>query len=199
MPEALPSFILFLVVATASPGGATTLATASGAQFGFARSIPLLLGIAAGLAVLAAAAASGLAALLHTLPVLELALKSLGTAYLLWLAVKIGAARAPNGAAGGSSRPIGFAGGVALLLLNPKGWAMTLGAAASFSALSPSVIGLAMIMAGGFALAAMASLSLWCAGGSLLASALRSDFHWRVANILLGSLLALSILPSWLP
>ena len=90
MPEIFYSFVLFVVVATVTPGGATTLATASGAQFGLRRSMPLLSGMAVGLATLAGAAASGMSALLQTLPVLELAMKLAGSSYLLWLACRIG-------------------------------------------------------------------------------------------------------------
>ncbi|MGI4982844.1 MAG: LysE family translocator, partial [Janthinobacterium lividum] len=64
MTSSVLSLFLFVVVATASPGGATTLATASGVRFGFARSMPLMAGIATGLALLAAVAALGLGALL---------------------------------------------------------------------------------------------------------------------------------------
>ena len=54
MSQTLFSLIVFVIVATITPGGATTLATASGTQFGFRRSVPLLGGIALGLASLAA-------------------------------------------------------------------------------------------------------------------------------------------------
>ena len=43
------SLILFVAVATGTPGGATTTAAASGARFGFRRSIPLMAGLVAGL------------------------------------------------------------------------------------------------------------------------------------------------------
>ena len=49
--------ILFAVVSTFTPGAATTLATASGAHFGFRRSVPLMAGAALGLASMAATAA----------------------------------------------------------------------------------------------------------------------------------------------
>ncbi|MBL6954251.1 MAG: LysE family translocator [Alphaproteobacteria bacterium] len=198
MPEALYSLILFAVVATATPGGATTLATASGAQFGLRRSIPLLLGIAFGLALLAATAASGLAALLQTLPILEFAMKLAGSSYLLWLAYKIGGAGAPRMNDGEDPAPIGFRTGILLLLLNPKGWAMALGAAASFAALASSALALALIMAMTFGIAAITSLSLWCVGGAILARKLRTERQWRLVNILLGTLLAASILPIWI-
>lgn len=63
MTSILP-LLLFAAVATVTPGGATMLATASGACFGFARSISLMLGIAIGLALLAAVAVVGLGSLL---------------------------------------------------------------------------------------------------------------------------------------
>ncbi len=197
MPEIFASFVLFVAVATATPGGATALATASGIQFGFVRSVPLLLGIAAGLAFLAGAAASGLAALLHTLPAIELTVRLAGTAYLLWLACRIGMAGAPGDGAN-REKPISFAGGVLLLLLNPKGWAMAIGAAASFAALATDPIVLAIIMGATFAACAIASMCLWCAGGALLARTLSTERHWRLVNRALGLLLALSIAPMWM-
>jgi hypothetical protein len=52
MSELLLSLVTFAVIATASPGGATTLATSSGMRFGLTRSLPLPFGIAVGLASL---------------------------------------------------------------------------------------------------------------------------------------------------
>ncbi|WP_299619127.1 LysE family translocator [Pelagibius sp.] len=198
MSDLLASLVLFAVVATITPGGATTLATASGIQFGFRRSVPLLLGIAAGLAGLAAAAASGLAVLLQSLPMLEVTLKLAGTAYLLWLAYRIACAGAPDQGAGATAAPFGFIAGALLLLINPKAWAMVLGAVASFAALSGSPSQLALIMAATFGSAAIGSLTLWCAGGMAVARILRSERQWRLVNALLGLLLAASILPIWL-
>ncbi|OTP80292.1 Transporter, LysE family [Caballeronia sordidicola] len=74
---------LFVTIATLSPGGATTLATASGARFGFVQSTPLLAGIAVGLGTLAAAAAAGLAGILLAAPSLQTGMKVIGSAYLL--------------------------------------------------------------------------------------------------------------------
>src|SRR5580700_10348320 len=81
-----PSLVLFVIVSTITPGGATTLATASGAHFGYRRSIPLMAGIAAGLASMAASAAAGLGTILLALPSLQFVMKTLGSLYLVWLA-----------------------------------------------------------------------------------------------------------------
>jgi len=195
--EALFSFILFAAVATLTPGGATTLATASGVQFGFRRSIPLMFGIASGLALLTIAAASGLSALLQTLPGLALTMKLMGTGYLLWLARKISMAGAPQTTTYSRDRPVNFFGGILMLALNPKGWTMALGAAASFTAISPDPVVLALIMGAIFATASVVSLCLWCATGTLLAKALHNERQWRMVNIALGLLLAASILQMW--
>lgn len=195
MTSILP-LLLFVAVSTVTPGGATTLATASGARFGFARSIPMMLGIAIGLALLAAVAALGLGGLLLALPSLQTAVKALGTAYLLWLAWRI-ARSGPPGADNGPARPVTLVNGLLLLWLNPKSWAMTVGAAASFALLASSPNRLAILFATAFGVAACASLALWCALGVLLARLFRTAHHWRMLNLAMGVLLAASLIPSW--
>ncbi len=189
--------VLFVVVSTITPGGATTLATASGAQFGFRRSVPLMAGIAAGLASLAAASAAGLAGVLLAAPSLQTAMRVAGSAYLLWLAWKIARSGQPNMDAT-MGVPTSFLGGAGLLWLNPKGWAMALGAAASFATLASGPLQLALLLGSAFGLAAAVSLSLWCMAGRLLARLLRTERQWRMLNAVLGVLLAASIIPIWL-
>jgi threonine/homoserine/homoserine lactone efflux protein len=195
MTSILP-LLLFVVVATVTPGGATTLATASGARFGFIRSIPLMLGIALGLALLAAVAALGLGRLLVALPSLQTGVKALGSAYLLWLAWRIARSGPPN-VGDGPARPATLVNGFLLLWLNPKSWAMTVGAAASFALLASNPNRLAMLLSAAFGVAACASLALWCALGVLLARLFRTPRHWRILNVAMGLLLAASIIPTW--
>ena len=195
-PPSLIPLVLFVLAATVSPGGATTLATASGANFGFQRSLPLITGIAAGLASMAACAAAGLAGVLLAVPALTLAMRALGSLYLLWLAWQTASRGAPSGA--NAARPVGFAMGVWMLWHNPKGWAVTLGASASFAALAHGPARLGLLLGVAFGLAALLSLSLWCVAGFLLARRLRTERQWRALNIVLGSLLAASVVPIWL-
>ncbi|MBB2927832.1 LysE family translocator [Paraburkholderia silvatlantica] len=195
MTSILP-LLLFVVIATVTPGGATTLATASGARFGFARSIPLMLGIATGLALLAAVAGLGLGGLLLALPSLQTAVKAVGSAYLLWLAWRIARSGPPN-AGNGPARPITLVNGFLLLWLNPKSWAMTVGAAASFALLASSPNRLALLLGAAFGVAACVSLALWCALGVLLARLFRTPRHWRILNLAMGVLLAASVIPAW--
>ncbi|MES1938548.1 LysE family translocator [Salinisphaera hydrothermalis] len=193
-----PSLLVFVAVATITPGGATTLATVSGTQHGLRRSLPLIAGIALGLASLAAASSLGLGSLLQAFPALNLAMQIAGSAYLLYLAWRVASAGRPNADSKSLRQPISFTGAAALLWLNPKGWAMTLSAAVSFSTLAANPWTLAAILATAFASAAVVSLTLWCLIGRALGQFLRADRHWQIANWTLGGLLALSISALWI-
>jgi threonine/homoserine/homoserine lactone efflux protein len=187
----------FAVISTITPGGATTLATASGAHFGFRRSVPLIAGIALGLASMAAATSLGLAGVLLAAPSLQLAMKTIGSIYLIWLALRIGLSGAPN-LSSGLAKPTSLIGGAWMLWHNPKGWAMTLSAAASFAALASGPGQMAGLLGVTFGIAATVSLVIWCLAGLLLARILRTDRQWRVLNMTLGVLVVGSVVPMWL-
>lgn len=195
-PAAFLPLVLFVVVSTITPGGATTLATASGAHFGYRRSMPFMCGIAVGLASMASAVAAGLGGVILAFPSLQLAMKLIGTLYLVWLAWRIARSGPPRLHAN-IANPTRFPGAVWLVWQNPKGWAMTLGAAASFASLAAGPFHLALILGVSFGVAAILSLSLWCVAGLLLARLLRTDAQWHILNALLGALLSISIIPMW--
>lgn len=195
--ESFWPLLMFTITATITPGGATTLATASGAHFGFRASIPLILGIATGLASMAAAAALGLANALLLNPLLPLALKITGTVYLLWLAWRVAVAPAPSVEIK-ALRPMGYLAGLWMLWHNPKGWAMTAAAAAAYTNLAGGPTQLAAVMALCFGLTALASLSIWCFAGRELARRINAPGYWRILNGLLGALIVISIAPMWL-
>lgn len=197
MSELFISLLTFALIATISPGGATTLATASGAQFGLARNLPLIGGIAFGLASLIAIVGGGLGAIILSHPELKLAMKLVGSAYLLWLAWTIANLGAPSDKTGSAASPMGFIRGLLLLWLNPKAWTMAVSAAAAYASLSNNPIHLGLLLAAVFACAAITSLSLWCLGGQWLSRTLSTERQWRAVNIVLALLLAASIIPMW--
>jgi threonine/homoserine/homoserine lactone efflux protein len=198
MSELAISLLTFAVIATASPGGATTLATASGMRFGLTRSLPLVFGIAVGLASLVGIVAGGLGSLVMSWPALQFWLRLFGSAYLLWLAWTIGRRGAPKTGGDQREKPIPFGGGFLLLWSNPKGWTMAVGAAGAYTALADDPVKLGLLLAGVFGVAAIVSLLLWCSGGQVLARLLKTERQWRAVNIALALLLAASILPMWL-
>lgn len=195
--QTLSGLVLFVLAATISPGGATTLATASGMNFGYRGSLPLIAGISLGLAGMAAAASAGIEGIFVAVPAIQTAVKVAGTAYLLWLALQLSRTGAPK-TTGSGAKPASIAGGAWLVLYNPKGWAMTTGAAASFSSIGDGPVEVAVILGVAFGCFASISLSVWCLGGRLLRRVLTRDRHWRALNIVLALLLVASILPIWI-
>lgn len=75
---------------------------------------------------------------------------------------------------------------------------MTMGAAASFSALASGPVHLAMILSLTFGATASVSQVIWCLTGQMLARVLRGGGQWKALNVTLGVLLELSIIPLWL-
>jgi len=197
MTEGYAAFLIFVAVATVSPGGATTLATASGMRYGVRRSVPYILGIGVGLGSMAVASMLGLAALLLAMPTLELAVRAAGSAYLLYLAWKIATSGPPSGGAD-ASRPVSLLGAVGLTWYNPKAWAITMGASSSFAHLVSWPPGQVALMGVTFLAFATTSMTLWCATGHALGRVLKSERQWLVLNLTMGLLLAASIIPMWL-
>ena len=87
--------------------------------------------------------------------------------------------------------------GVWMLWYNPKGWAMTIGAAASFAALASNPATLAILLGMTFCLVAAFSLAIWCALGQLLGRLLKTSWQWRALNFFLACLLVISIILMW--
>ena len=196
VPDLLVSLIMVAVAMTITPGPATALIAVMGARFGFRQSLPLLAGVAAGLAALMAAAAGGLAAVLQAIPGVHALMNGLGSAYLLWLAVRIGRSGPPH-LDRSVAKPTSFLGALWIQLQNPKGWAMTLGAAASFAGLARGATELAALLGLVFGVLALLSLMLWCVAGLLLARLLKQAWQWRILNITLAAALAASIQTMW--
>ena len=80
--------VIFSATAAFTPGPNNVMLTSSGATFGFRRSIPHILGIAAGIGCLSVAGGFGLAGLLAAVPQLHLLMKGVAILFLGYLAWK---------------------------------------------------------------------------------------------------------------
>jgi threonine/homoserine/homoserine lactone efflux protein len=198
MVEALLSMVVLAIATTFTPGPGTLLAAASGARFGVWGTIPLMAGVAVGLALLMVAAAAGLMVLLQAVPSIHVVVKVLGSAYLLWLCWRISQTTLAGDGSGLLKSPVGFGAGMAVLLANPKAWSMAIAASATYAELVPNATQLALMLGAVFAVVAILATLFWCAGGVMLGSTLRSARQWRTVNLILAGLTALSIIPLWL-
>lgn len=197
LSDALIALLLIAAITTITPGPATMIAAATGARFGFRRSLPLMFGTATGLALLMVAAAAGLAALLHAAPVAQSAMKATGSAYLVWLAWRIARSGAPDIGANAAVSPVGFETAIMVLMLNPKAWIMALGARAAFAGLASGPAQLGALLGAVFGIAAILSLSVWCFSGILIGRILRTPGQWQVVNGVFAVLTVAAVVPLW--
>lgn len=105
-----------------SPGPAPLALAASGAIFGFRSSIPFLVGILIGLAVIIVASIAGINLLFEAHPRLRFTLQVVGGLYILYIAFKL--ASAPIQTNGVDHRTLpSLLNGVILNITNPKAYA----------------------------------------------------------------------------
>jgi len=129
MVDPLP-FVTYTFVMSITPGPNNVMLTASGAHFGFRRTLPHILGIGCGFTVQLLAVCAGLAALFAHWPALQSALAWVGAAYLVYLGWQmLGSADA---GAAHSPHPVTFLQAALFQFLNPKAWVMTVTAATLF-------------------------------------------------------------------
>jgi len=163
-------FTALLVLATAmsfSPGPNTTLSTALAANGGLARAMRFIVAVPVGWTLLLALCAAGIGAMVTAAPMLRLAIKGLGIAYLLWLAFKMsnsGTLRKAEGAL----LDVGFGQGVMLQFLNIKAWLLALTLVAGWIAGQPDALHRFAIVAPVMLMYAFASNFAYALVGALL-------------------------------
>lgn len=182
----------FAFVTSVTPGPNNMMLLASGVNFGFRRTIPHMLGISVGCVVMVFLVGLGVAGVFRTWPPAVLALKVGSVLYMLWLAWKIAGAAAP-GEGRSRARPFGFLQAAAFQWVNPKAWAMALGAVAAYLP-TPSLSGCALV-AGAFALVNLPSVSVWAALGQALRRWLQDPVRLRLFNWTMAALLVASLWP----
>lgn len=189
--QLLIALLGFAFVTSVTPGPNNMMLVASGANFGFQRSIPHMLGISLGHALMVFLVGMGLAGAVQAVPGLLAGMKIVSILYMLWLAWKIANSAAPGeGKSGG--RPLSFLQAAAFQWVNPKAWAMALGATSAYA--PDGSVQSYLIVAVVFASVNLPSVSLWAYAGQkvrqflTVPSRLRA-FNWTMAGLLIASLL----------
>jgi len=190
----------FAFVMAATPGPNNIMATASGATYGIARTLPLIGGIAIGVATImlcVAAFGSSVAAD----PDVGATLKWIGVAYLLWLAWKLGSAK-PDRAGSTKSEPREaapptFVQGALFQFVNPKLWVMVGGAVLAYGP-AGGVTGrphLPLLFAFVFGTMTFLSTVAWAALGASIGRVLASHRAIRGFNVAMAMLMVASLVP----
>lgn len=189
--DLLLALIGFAAVTSATPGPNNMMLLASGVNFGLRRTVPHMLGISIGHAFMVTLMGLGLSGLFHQFPQAMTVLKVLSVLYMLWLAWKIAHASAPqSGKTGG--KPFTFLQAAAFQWVNPKAWAMALGAISAYGGDGGiwAVVTIALV----FAAVNLPSVAIWAAMGEGMRQVLQSprrlaQFNWTMAALLVASLI----------
>ncbi len=189
-PETLLALAVFAFVSSVTPGPNNLMLMASGANFGFRRTVPHMLGVGLGFSFMVVLVGLGVAGLFAAFPAAHVALKWASVGYMLWLAWKIANAAPPReGAAGGV--PLTFLQAAAFQWVNPKAWAMALTAIAVYA--PGREMGTVVLVAAIFGAINLPTVSSWTVLGQAMRRALTSPgrlraFNWTMAALLVASL-----------
>lgn len=183
----------YAFVNTVTPGPNNLMLIASGANFGFRRTIPHMVGITVGICVMIFLVGFGLVGLFDRYPVTHSVLRVVSIVYMAWLTWKIATAAAP-GQTDAAGRPFTALQAALFQWVNPKAWAMAFPA---FTAFAPDrSVQEVLIVTAAFGLVSFPSISVWTwMGGEIrrfLGTATRlRTFNWTMAALLVASMVPL--------
>ncbi|MCF7352924.1 LysE family translocator [Vibrio sp. CK2-1] len=189
--QQLLALFTFVLVSTASPGPNNIMLMTSGANIGFLRTVPHMLGVVFGFSFMVLLVGVGLMGLFQLYPVLHQVLNIACIAYLFYLALKI--ARAQPGSQNAEYQPMSFFAAVNFQWINPKAWTMAITAVSVYNTLNnwQGVIIVSLM----FGLVNMPSATLWTYAGQKLQIWLNSPLRVKWFNYSMAGLLVLSIAP----
>lgn len=182
----------FVFAGLFSPGPNVILLTASGARFGFRRTLPHVAGIVIGVGLIAGLTGAGLGALFAARPELEFAAKIAAAAWILWMAWTLFRATRRS-APEGRDRPFTMIEAILFQWINPKLWAVALAASSGYAAgLTPGAEALRLGTA--FSGINLGVCLFWSFAGSLLTYLLSHPTAWTLFMRAMALLLAASAL-----
>lgn len=193
----LPALITFAFVSSITPGPNNLMLMASGANYGFRRSIPHMAGISLGHGFMVFLLGLGLLQLFDTFPKLKLILTIVCAIYLLYLAYKIATASAPGEAKEGG-KPFTFLQAAAFQWVNPKAIYMAITAQTAYAPIASDAMPLwmtSLMVALAFTCTNLPSVSTWAWAGTQIRRWLQSPTGLRMFNYTMATLLVLTLVP----
>lgn len=188
------AIIAFAITACVTPGPNNAMIMASGLNYGIRRSLPHFFGICLGFPAMVVAVGLGVASLFARYPLLHLILKLAGAAYLTYLAWRIATASVSN-LSQRAGKPFSFLQAAAFQWVNPKAWALAVGATVTYTVIADSYTTQVFILAGIFMVFGTPCILLWLWFGASLKSILQDPQSVRVFNYSMATLLMASLIP----
>lgn len=185
------SVVSFAFVMSITPGPNNIMLWASGANYGFRRTLPALLGVNIGFSSLIFLCGLGLGAVFETYPVLQSVLKVAGGIYLLYLAYRT--ATASFGGEADDRKPLGFLEAASFQYVNPKAWVMGLTVMSAFSIPQVHFVVSAVLITLVVTVINLPCISVWAAFGTVIGRFLTGRRARFSFNLVMAALLVATV------
>ncbi|MFL2840690.1 MAG: LysE family translocator [Pseudohongiellaceae bacterium] len=193
--EFLFTIFIFATSATVTPGPNNIMIMTSGLNFGIFKSLPHYLGICIGFPVMVILIGLGFGLVFDRYPFVYDLIRVIGIAYLLFLSWLIANA-SPNSLDTTQKKPLSFIQAILFQWVNPKAWVMATGAIAAFTSEIGDFFIQVVLIALIFLIVAFPCTGTWLFFGGWLKKILKNPYHQKIFNIIMASLLVLSLTPS---
>ncbi|PIK13978.1 LysE family translocator [Halobacteriovorax sp. JY17] len=189
--ETLNALFAFALVSSITPGPNNIMLMSSGTNFGIKKSIPHMLGVSIGFALMIILVGSGLMELFTLYPVAQKILKIVSIIYLVYLSYRIATSTPVTTNSTVIKKPFSFIQAALFQWVNPKAWTMALAAITLFSPSNNFQDILKVSIA--YGLVNLPSVSLWVVLGKEIRKVLSSQAKLRFFNATMASLLLASL------
>ncbi len=196
--ELLIAIASFAFITSVTPGPNNIMLTASGANFGVMRTLPHIVGIVFGIALMNLLIGLGLGAVFQQYPVIQKVLKIGGSAYLIWLAIKLLRFNYVDDSGDSEGRPFSFLQAASFQYINPKAWVIVISANASFTLSGDLYWTSVGLIIGLFILIGPPSVMVWTIFGQVIRQYLRNPAFLKGFNAMMASLTAMCVFFIWI-
>mgnify|MGYP003331476402 FL=1 len=184
--------ILFGIATAFTPGPNNILSSYSGFNFGFKKTIPLMLGVILGWTTMLTVMASGLIIIFQKYIFLQSIIKILGTIFLIYLAYKI--AFSSTNESENIKKPVLFFDTFLFQFINPKGVMVAMIAVSTFIDVQNNYFRDALIVIITYFFMAIFSVSSWCLLGKYLRNFATNENFIKKFNYTMSFLLIVCVI-----
>ncbi|MDA3940438.1 MAG: LysE family translocator [Spirochaetia bacterium] len=176
-----------------TPGPNNIMVTASGANFGYKKTIPHLLGIWVGFSTLMILSALGLKQIFDLYPIMKTILKICGVSYMLFLAVKIMRSSGKI-KEGKTAKPFTLLQAALFQIINPKAVMMAITSMSVYTIKGDLFLTSSIYVILIFNIVGFPATSVWTLFGTLIGRKLKNEKFLKIFNYSLGGLTACAAL-----
>ena len=192
MYEQFLPLILFGIATAFTPGPNNIMSSYSGFNFGFRKTIPLMLGVIFGWTSMLTIMASGLIVVFQTYLFLQDIIKILGSIFLIYLAYKIAFSSTTHSE--NIKKPVNFFDTFLFQFINPKGVIVAMITVSTFIDVQNNYLRDALIVLTVYFFMAVFSVSSWCLLGKYLRNFATNENFIKKFNYTMSFLLIVCVI-----